>query len=86
MEGGEEVAPGVRFEAAYGHTPGQVMVSIASAGQQAYNISDVAVHPLFVEHPEWAPAIDMDAGRADETRRRISSRSRDRFPSSGSSS
>jgi len=74
VEGGEEVAPGVCFEAAYGHTPGHVMVSISSGGQRTYNISDVVVHSLFIEHPEWAPAIDMDAGRADGTRRRFYTR------------
>ena len=68
---GEEVLPGIRVEATYGHTPGHVMVSISAGDQTAYNISDVVVDPLFVEHPEWAPAIDMDAGRADEARRRF---------------
>jgi hypothetical protein len=36
-----------------------------------YNISDVVVDPLFVKHPEWAPAIDMDARQADDARRRF---------------
>jgi glyoxylase-like metal-dependent hydrolase (beta-lactamase superfamily II) len=71
VQGDEEVVPGVRFEATHGHTPGHVMVSIAAGEQKVYNISDMVVHPLFVEHPEWAPAIDMDAGQADETRRRF---------------
>ena len=74
VQGDEEVVPGVRFEAAHGHTPGQVMVSISAGEQKAYNISDLVVHPLFVENPEWAPAIDLDAGRADETRRRFYAR------------
>ena len=71
VQGGEEVVPGIRFEATYGHTPGHAMVSISSGDQTAYNISDVVVHPLLIEHPEWAPTIDMDAGQADETRRRF---------------
>jgi glyoxylase-like metal-dependent hydrolase (beta-lactamase superfamily II) len=74
VAGGEEVVPGIRFEATYGHTPGHVMVSISAGDRKAYNISDVVVDPLFVEHPEWAPAIDMDAGKADETRRRFFAR------------
>jgi glyoxylase-like metal-dependent hydrolase (beta-lactamase superfamily II) len=74
VQGDEEVVPGVRFEATHGHTPGHVMVSISAGEQKAYNISDVVVHPLFLEHPEWAPAIDMNAGRADETRRRFFAR------------
>jgi glyoxylase-like metal-dependent hydrolase (beta-lactamase superfamily II) len=71
VQDGEEVLPGVRVEATYGHTPGHVMVSVSAGDQTVYNIGDVVVDPLFVEHPEWAPAIDMDAGRADETRRRF---------------
>jgi glyoxylase-like metal-dependent hydrolase (beta-lactamase superfamily II) len=71
IEGDEEVVPGIRFEATYGHTPGHVLVSVSPPDQVVYNISDVVVHPLFVEHPEWAPAIDMDAATADETRRRF---------------
>jgi hypothetical protein len=50
------------------------MVSIETGEQRVYNVSDVVVHPLFVEHPEWSPSIDMDAGQADETRRRFYAR------------
>jgi len=71
VQDGEEVMPGVRVEATYGHTPGHMLVSVSAGDQTVYNIGDVVVDPLFVEHPEWAPAIDMDAGRADETRRRF---------------
>ena len=71
MQGSEEIVPGIRFEATFGHTPGHVLVSISAGDQTVYDISGVVVHPLFLEHPEWAPAIDMDAGRADETRRRF---------------
>ena len=74
VQGDEEIAPGVWFEPAYGHTLGQVMVVVATGEQKAYNISDVVVHPLFVEYPEWSAAIDMDAGAADETRRRFYAR------------
>jgi glyoxylase-like metal-dependent hydrolase (beta-lactamase superfamily II) len=71
IEGGEEVAPGIRFEAAPGHTRGHMMVTISTGGQTVYNISDLVVHPLFVEHPEWAAAIDMDAEQADAARRQF---------------
>jgi glyoxylase-like metal-dependent hydrolase (beta-lactamase superfamily II) len=71
VQDGEELLPGVRVEATYGHTPGHVMVSVSAGDQTVYNIGDVVVDPLFVEHPEWAPAIDMDAGRADVARRRF---------------
>jgi glyoxylase-like metal-dependent hydrolase (beta-lactamase superfamily II) len=71
VPGDEEVVPGIRFEPAHGHTPGHAMVSISVGDERVYNISDVVVDPIFVEHPEWAPAIDMDAGHADTARRRF---------------
>jgi glyoxylase-like metal-dependent hydrolase (beta-lactamase superfamily II) len=71
VPGGEEILPGIRFEPAPGHTPGHAMVSVSAAGQKVYNVSDVVLDPLFVEHPEWAPAMDMDAGQADVARRRF---------------
>ena len=74
VQGGEEVVPGIRFEATFGHTPGHVLVAISAGDETVYNISDVVVDPLFVEHPEWAPAIDMDAGQADKARRRFFAR------------
>jgi glyoxylase-like metal-dependent hydrolase (beta-lactamase superfamily II) len=74
VQGDEEIVPGIRFEPTWGHTPGHVMVAVSTAGQTVYNISDVVVHPLFVEHPDWSPAIDMDAGRADEARRHFYAR------------
>ncbi len=71
VQGGEEVVPGIRFEATFGHTPGHVLVSISAGDETVYNISDVVVDPLFVEHPEWAPAIDTDAAQADKARRQF---------------
>ncbi|MFC2037647.1 MBL fold metallo-hydrolase [Chloroflexota bacterium] len=71
VQEGEEVLPGIRIEATYGHTPGHVLVSISTGDQTVYNISDVVVDPLFLEHPEWSPGIDMDAGQADKARRRF---------------
>ena len=71
VQGGEEVVPGIRFEATYGHTPGHVMVAISAGDQMVYNMSDVVVDPLFLEHPEWAAAIDMDASEADKARRQF---------------
>ena len=74
VQDGEEILPGIQVQATYGHTPGHVLVAISAGGLTVYNISDVVVDPLFVEHLEWAPAIDMDAGQADETRRRFFAR------------
>jgi hypothetical protein len=51
-----------------------MIVTIAAGGQTVYNISDLVVHPLFIEHPQWAPAIDVDAVQADAVRRRFFAR------------
>jgi hypothetical protein len=48
-----------------------MMVAISAGDETVYNISDVVVDPLFVAHPEWAAAIDMDAAQADKARRRF---------------
>lgn len=74
VQGADEVAPGIRFEPTPGHTLGHVIVTISAGGQTIYNISDLVAHPLFIEHPEWAAAIDMDAGQADAARRRFCAR------------
>lgn len=37
-----------------GHTPGQVGIEIASAGQKASIIADVSHHPMQIDHPEWS--------------------------------
>ena len=71
LEEGGSVLPGITIEPTYGHTPGHVTVTISSGDHTAYNISDLVVNPLFIEHPEWAAAMDTDAGQADETRRRF---------------
>ncbi|MFW5943055.1 MAG: MBL fold metallo-hydrolase [Chloroflexota bacterium] len=66
-----EVAPGVRTVATYGHTPGHLAVSVASKGQRLLHISDVALHPLHLEHPQWRPSLDLDPEQASATRRRV---------------
>jgi glyoxylase-like metal-dependent hydrolase (beta-lactamase superfamily II) len=71
LEEGDAVLPGVSIEPSYGHRPGHVTVTISSGDEVAYSIGDVVLHPLFVEHPEWAPSADMDPRQADETRRRF---------------
>ena len=73
-QGNEEIAPGIRLEATPGHTLGHVMVTISAGDQTVYNISDLVIHPLFIEHPEWAAAIDMDVGQADTARRQFFAR------------
>jgi glyoxylase-like metal-dependent hydrolase (beta-lactamase superfamily II) len=67
---GAEVVPGIVSIPAYGHTPGHTAFSIHSANQSLLAMSDTARNPyLFVRHPDWQPAFDMDGPEAAQTRR-----------------
>ena len=67
---GAEVAPGIVSIPAYGHTPGHTAFSIHSGNGALLVMSDTARNPyLFVRHPDWQPAFDMDGPLAAKTRR-----------------
>lgn len=68
---GFEVAPGIQVVATPGHTPGHLALSITSAGQQLLNISDVVLHPLHLQHPEWFPVFDISPEQAAASKQRI---------------
>ena len=74
VDGETEVASGVRLIPAAGHTPGQMVVSIESNGEKLLYISDVALHPVHLEHPEWKASFDMDHEQALKTRLAIINR------------
>lgn len=64
---GDEVLPGIRAEAAYGHTPGHTTYLLESDGQKLLITGDSFNHYVYsVEHPEWHVRfdIDKDAGAA----------------------
>jgi glyoxylase-like metal-dependent hydrolase (beta-lactamase superfamily II) len=66
---GDEVAPGIVSIPAFGHTPGHTAFAIHSGNQSMLAMSDTAREPwLFVRHPEWQPAYDMDGPLAVKTR------------------
>lgn len=72
FEPGAELAPGIRTEAAFGHTPGMSIVRVSSQGQQFVYVADVTNVPsLFARSPDWAVTFDMDPEMARQTRRRI---------------
>jgi glyoxylase-like metal-dependent hydrolase (beta-lactamase superfamily II) len=69
---GRELAPGIASIAAFGHTPGHCAFSVASGRQSMLAIGDTAHHPaLFLRHPHWQAAIDMDGPLAAEVRIRM---------------
>jgi glyoxylase-like metal-dependent hydrolase (beta-lactamase superfamily II) len=73
-----EVAPGVFAVPALGHTPGHMVVAVASRGEESLYISDTVLHPIHLEHPEWQPVFDMDPSLAVRSTRRIFDRAVER--------
>ena len=69
---GDEVAPNLIAQAAFGHTRGHMTFVLSSASQSLMLVSDITNHPgLFVRKPDWAVMFDMDAEMARQSRRRV---------------
>lgn len=69
-----EILPGIEAIAAPGHTPGHMALAVCSGGQQLLCVSDVVLHPIHLERPEWHAAVDFDPQQVEATRRRILTR------------
>ena len=71
-EPGKDVAPGIASVAAHGHSPGHTLHIVSSGNSSLMIQADTTILPqLFVRNPGWHVMFDMDAPRAEETRRRI---------------
>jgi glyoxylase-like metal-dependent hydrolase (beta-lactamase superfamily II) len=66
-----EVAPGVWVLGSPGHTPGHVAVAVRSGGEELLYVSDAALHPIHLEHPEWRPIWDQHPVDAIASKRRL---------------
>jgi glyoxylase-like metal-dependent hydrolase (beta-lactamase superfamily II) len=62
------VAADISVEPAPGHTPGQMMVRLGSAREQAILCADLMHHPLQVRYPDWSTRFCTDPGEARTTR------------------
>jgi glyoxylase-like metal-dependent hydrolase (beta-lactamase superfamily II) len=71
LERDTELAPGVRAIAAPGHTPGHLVVAVASDGERLLWSGDALLHPMNVHHPEWCAAFDLQPDQAIATRGRL---------------
>ncbi len=71
VDDGFELDNGLRLEAAPGHTAGNAVVWLSSAGQRALFAGDVCHHPLQVVHPEISSVYCADPVPAAATRRRL---------------
>src|SRR5215470_5528792 len=71
-EWGQEVAPGITAIDAHGHTPGHTAFAVASGSARILIQSDVTNIPeLFLRHPDWHVAFDIDPVVAAQTRHKI---------------
>lgn len=66
-----DILPGIHVLAAPGHTPGHMVVSFSSRGEQLLYIGDSVLHPLHLENPNWLPIYDILPEKAAASKRRI---------------
>src|SRR5947209_9404847 len=72
VEGEPEVAPGMRFVSAPGHTPGHRAFHLSSGSSQLMISNDAAYVPaLVMANPGWHGQYDQDAVTAEATRRKL---------------
>ncbi|MCP4543542.1 MAG: MBL fold metallo-hydrolase [Chloroflexi bacterium] len=72
-----EIAPGVSVLAAQGHTLGHTIVSIRSGDKELLYLSDLVVHPLHIEFPDWYMFHEQDLERVSSSRRSILGKARE---------
>ncbi|MEA2194555.1 MAG: hypothetical protein QOG42_989 [Solirubrobacteraceae bacterium] len=68
---GTGVTDEVRLVPAPGHTPGHLIIDIASRGEHAILLIDTLLHPAQVTEPDWVAMFDMDPAQDCRTRREL---------------
>ena len=72
VSGEPDVAPGIRFVSAPGHTPGHRAFHLASGASELMISNDTAYVPaLVVANPGWHGQYDQDAAAAEASRRKL---------------
>ena len=72
VAGEPEVAPGIRFVNAPGHTPGHRAFHLSSGANQLMISNDTAYVPaLVMSNPGWHGQYDQDAALAEASRRKL---------------
>jgi glyoxylase-like metal-dependent hydrolase (beta-lactamase superfamily II) len=71
VDDGHELDGHLWIEPAPGHTPGNVVIQLASRGERGVFCGDVLHHPIQVAHPEWSAAFCEDRVQSAATRRRF---------------
>ncbi len=68
VQSNHEVSTGIHMEAAYGHTPGNVIIHVEDNKDHAILCGDAIHHPVQLAHPEWSTNFCTDPGQSRETR------------------
>ncbi|WP_211100161.1 MBL fold metallo-hydrolase [Azospirillum halopraeferens] len=72
LKPGDDVTPGIRAVASFGHTPGHLSFHIESEGRRLLLWGDCAHHEVAsLAHPEWHAFFDMDKEAGAATRKRV---------------
>jgi glyoxylase-like metal-dependent hydrolase (beta-lactamase superfamily II) len=69
FDGEQDIASGIHVLPTPGHTAGHIAVVLESDGEELIYISDAALHPIHLEHPDWHPVWDQDRERAMASKR-----------------
>lgn len=71
-EDNKELAPGITSMFTFGHTPGHSSHLVSSGSDSVVIQADVTNYPaLFVRHPGWHAAFDVQPELAEQTRRKL---------------
>jgi len=71
VDGTMQLGDDLTIEPAPGHSPGHVLITLASKGAEALFIGDIMHNPIQIYHPHWSSAFCSDPEQARRTRRRV---------------
>jgi glyoxylase-like metal-dependent hydrolase (beta-lactamase superfamily II) len=71
VDGAQRIEEHLAVEPAPGHTPGHVVIKLASQSGQAFFCGDAIHHAIQVHHPEWNSFACLDQEGARRTRRKL---------------
>nr|WP_235919011.1 MBL fold metallo-hydrolase [Aureimonas psammosilenae] len=72
LKEGDEVAPGITAQEAFGHSPGHMVFEVKSGDKVLWLTADSANHYVAsLQKPGWKVRFDQDSAKAEASRRRV---------------
>jgi glyoxylase-like metal-dependent hydrolase (beta-lactamase superfamily II) len=71
VSGAHAIDEHLSIDPAPGHTPGSIVINLASHGQRALFSGDILHHAVQVFHPDWNSIVCADAVNARKSRRKV---------------